>query len=83
MTQKELYEKLRYKTKNVYEEINTRNYFCFTDYEYMLDVAKQDEVLCETIPLEEGLKEAFLWYKDHQSEVNKKPYLEFIDEHLK
>ena len=69
--------------KNVYEEINTRNYFCFTDYEYMLDVAKQDEVLCETIPLEEGLKEAFLWYKDHQSEVNKKPYLEFIDEHLK
>ena len=69
--------------KNVYEEINTRNYFCFTDYEYMLDVIKQDEVLSDTITLEEGLKEAFLWYKDHQDEVNKKPYFEYIDEHLK
>ena len=69
--------------KNVYEESNIRNYFCFTDYEYMLDVIKQDEVLNDTITLEEGLKEAFLWYKDHQDEVNKKLYFEYIDEHLK
>ena len=69
--------------KNVYEESNIGNYFCFTDYEYMLDVIEQDEVLNDTITLEEGLKEAFLWYKDHQDEVNKKPYFEYIDEHLK
>lgn len=68
---------------NVYEETNQRNYFCFTDYEYMLDTKKQDQLLNETMPLEEGLNEAFLWYKDNQDKVNRKPYFEYIDEQFK
>lgn len=67
---------------NVYEDINQRSYFCFTDYEYYLDTPKQDEVIEETIDLQEGLKEAFAWYKDNQDKVNKKPYFEFIDHYL-
>lgn len=67
---------------NVYEDINQRSYFCFTDYEYYLDTAGQDEVIEETIDLEEGLKEAFDWYKDNQDKVNRKPYFEFIDHYL-
>lgn len=67
---------------HVHKEINQRSYFCFTDYEYKLDISKQSEVLGETITLEEGLREAFLWYKDNQDKVNRKPYFEFIDEHF-
>ena len=67
---------------NVYEDINQRSYFCFTDYEYYLDTTGQDEVIEETIDLEEGLKEAFDWYKDNQDKVNRKPYFEFIDHYL-
>ncbi len=66
----------------VYEDINQRSYFCFTDYEYKLDTAKQDELIGDTIPLIDGLKESFVWYKENQDKVNKKPYFEFIDEHF-
>lgn len=66
----------------VYEDINQRSYFCFTDYEYVLDTAKQNELIGDTIPLIEGLEDAFAWYKENQDKVNKKPYFEFIDEHF-
>ena len=66
----------------VHKDINQRSYFCFTDYEYMLDTKKQDELISETMDMEEGLKEAFEWYKDNQDKVNKRPYFEYIDEHL-
>ena len=36
----------------------------------------------ETKPLEEGLKEAYQWYKDNGDKVIKKPYFEFIDNNL-
>ena len=52
-------------------------------YEYYLDVTKQQELLNTTKPLEEGLKEAFDWYRENRDEVNKKPYMEFIDKNLK
>ena len=32
--------------------------------------------------LYEGLKEAFMWYKDNEDKVNKKPLFEFIDNTL-
>ena len=32
--------------------------------------------------LEEGLKEAFEWYRDNQEKVGKRPYFAYIDEHL-
>lgn len=66
----------------VHKEINQRDYFCFYDYEYMLDVSKQKELLRETTPLKQGLEEAYLWWQEHKEEVNKKGYIEFIEEKL-
>lgn len=66
----------------VYKEIDQRNYFCFYDYEYYLNVHKQHELMDETKPLEEGLKESFEWYLLNMDEVKKKPYLEFIQNYL-
>lgn len=65
--------------ENVSKEINQRNYFCFYDYQYELDVLKQDVLMPETKGLEQGLKESHLWYKQHRDEVNKKPYIEYIE----
>ncbi|MCH5296326.1 MAG: NAD-dependent epimerase/dehydratase family protein [Ruminococcus sp.] len=61
-----------------------RDYFCFYDYEYLLDVSKQTELMPDTIPLEQGLKEEFEWYKNNlESIYYRKPYTEFIDKNLK
>lgn len=68
---------------NVYDDIDQRNYFCFYDYEYYLDVTKQYELMNETKQLDEGLKEAFDWYRENRDEINKKPFMEFIDNNLK
>ena len=67
---------------NVYEKIEQRNYFSFYNYEYYLDVSRQGEIFSETTTLEDGLKDAAEWYLEHNTEVNKKPYFEFIDENL-
>ena len=67
---------------NVYEEVEQRNYFSFYNYEYYLDVSRQGEIFSETTTLEDGLKDAAEWYLEHNTEVNKKPYFEFIDENL-
>ena len=67
---------------NVYDDIEQRNYFSFYNYEYYLDVTKQQELMMETESLTDGFKEAFDWYKENQDKVNKKPYFEFIDENL-
>ncbi len=66
--------------KNVYENIEQRNYFSFYDYEYYLDVSKQHELLPNDKDMCEGLAEAFEWYKDNEDKVNKKPFFAFIDE---
>ena len=67
---------------NVYDDIEQRNYFSFYNYEYYLDVSKQVELMPETKPLYEGLKEAFEWYKDNTDKVNKKPFFDYIDKNL-
>ena len=68
---------------SVDKEISQRDYFCFYDYECVLDVSKQNELLPDTIPLEEGLKEEFEWYKNNLNSIyNRKPYMEFIDNNL-
>lgn len=64
---------------NVHDEIEQRNYFSFYNYEYCLDVSRQCKIYPETISLEDGLKEAAEWYLEHNSEVKKKPFFEFID----
>ena len=64
--------------KNIYEDIEQREYFSFYNYEYYLDVSKQHELMPNEKDLYEGLNEAFMWYKDNSDKVNKKPYFEFI-----
>lgn len=67
---------------HVYEDIEQRNYFSFYDYEYYLDVKKQQEIYSDTISLQDGLRESAKWYLSNETEVNKKPYLKYIDENL-
>ena len=68
---------------NVDKKYNQRDYFCFYDYEYYLDVTKQYELMKETIPLEQGLKEEFEWYKNNiESIYNRKPYIDFIKNNI-
>lgn len=67
---------------NVYDDIEQRNYFSFYNYEYYLDVSKQYEWMEEIKPLYEGLKEAFDWYKNNSDKVNKKPFMDYIDNNL-
>ena len=69
--------------KNVYDDIEQRNYFSFYDYEYYLDVSKQQELMPQEKDLFEGLKEAFVWYKKNEDKVIKKDYFKFIDETMK
>lgn len=67
---------------NVYDTIEQRNYFSFYDYEYALDVHRQNQIYPQTISLDAGLREAAEWYLGHESEVNKKAYFDYIDANL-
>jgi len=67
---------------NVYEDIEQRNYFSFYNYEYYLDISKQDELMSDVKSLEEGLKEAFDWYRNNSDKVNKKPFIEYIEKNM-
>ena len=69
---------------SVDKKVPQRDYFCFHDYEYVLDVTKQSELMPETVSLEKGLKEEFEWYKANPDSVYfKKPYIEYIENNLK
>lgn len=68
---------------NVTAEIEQRNYFPFYNYAYALDTTAQNEIMPELLPLEEGLKRAYEWYKDNKSAVKPKNYFEFIERNLK
>ena len=62
---------------------NQRDYFCFYDYEYVLDVTEQSKLMPNTESLEQGLKEEFDWYKNNTDSVyNRKPYIDYIDKNL-
>jgi len=65
--------------EEVYERIEQRQYFSFYDYEYQLDVTNQSMLHLQTIPLIEGMRESFEWYKANQNSVNRKNYMEYID----
>lgn len=67
----------------VREPVEQSRYFSFRDYEYRLDVSRQCELMPDTKPLLEGLKESFAWYRNHQEFVEKRPYLEYIDQHFR
>lgn len=69
---------------SVSRDIFQRKYFCFHDYEYVLDVSKQCELMPDTIPLEDGLREEFDWYKDNRDSVYfRRNYIEFIDKNIR
>jgi nucleoside-diphosphate-sugar epimerase len=61
---------------------NQRDYFSFYNYEYILDVSRQKELLPEVKDLFEGLKESYEWFKDNRNEVVKKGYIEFIQKNF-
>ena len=64
---------------NVTEDIEQRNYFSFTNYEYYLDITEQEKLMLETKSIEEGLKEAYEWYIENSGDVNRKGYMDYID----
>lgn len=68
---------------NVYKYENQRDFFSFYDYEYYLDVKKQNQLMPETTPLLEGIKESYEWYCKNKEEVKRKPFIDFIDDNLK
>ncbi len=59
-----------------------RSYFCFHDYDYLLDTTKQQALLAKTVPLSQGLRESWAWYQEHRNEVSRKSYIDYIDRHL-
>lgn len=60
-----------------------RSFFPFHDYDYALDVKKQQELMPRTKPLAEGLKESWEWFRAHREAVVRKPLFEYIDRNLK
>lgn len=62
--------------------VEQRKYFSFYAYGYCLDVSKMQKLMSATIPLADGLRDAFAWYCTHADLVNKKPYIEYIDTQL-
>lgn len=69
--------------KYVAEDIEQRSYFPFYDYEYVLDVTRQQSLMPELLPLNEGLKRSYEWYIKNREAVRRKPLMEFIDENFK
>lgn len=67
---------------SVAKEIPQRSYFSFADYEYELNVEQQKLLMPKVMPLQEGLTEAYEWYRSHRDEVNRRPYFEYIDGEL-
>ena len=67
---------------NVHEDIEQRNYFSFYNYEYILDVSKQYELMKDVKSLDDGLRDAYDWYIHNSDKVNPKAFIEYIDNNL-
>lgn len=65
------------------ENVPQRSYFPFHKYAYELDVTAQGQLLPEVIPLEEGLRESYAWFRENRERIRRKPLMAFIDENLK
>jgi len=66
----------------VSERYAQRDYFPFHDYDYILDVAKMLQLMPDTKPLSEGLKEEYVWYTENKDAVRRKPLIKYIDENI-
>lgn len=69
-------------TVHVKDHENWRDFFCFYNYGYVLNLEKQNRILPVQKDLRQGLLESFVWYKEHQENVAKREYIKFIDEHF-
>ena len=68
---------------SVSSDVPQRDYFCFYNYEYILDVSRQYELMPDTVSLEHGLRREFDWYsKNPDSVYYRKPYMDYIDKRL-
>ena len=68
---------------SVSSDVPQRDYFCFYNYEYVLDVSRQNRLMPDTLPLEKGLTEEYNWYRNNpQSVYFRKPYIDYIDKNL-
>ena len=65
------------------ESVNQTSYFSFPNYEYLLDVERQTALIGETLDLRKGLEESFEWYQTNENIVNKRNYIEFIENEIK
>lgn len=63
-------------------DIPRRSYFPFFDYEYVLDVKGQLELMPNVKSMEQGLYESYKWYKSNRDSVRRKPLIEFINDNL-
>lgn len=61
------------------DSFTVRDYFPFHPYHYYLDVTKQQELMPELTPLDEGIQKEFDWYNEEKPEINHRDYLGFID----
>lgn len=57
-------------------------YFPFLDYGYVLDVTEQNKLLFDLIPLDEGLKRSYNWYKDNRELVKKRSFDDYIEKNI-
>ncbi|MDE5763915.1 MAG: NAD-dependent epimerase/dehydratase family protein [Ruminococcus sp.] len=66
----------------VQPEINQRMYFPFRNYEYILDVTKQTEIMSDVKPLSKGLQQSYEWYRNNRELIIRKDYLQYIKNNL-
>lgn len=59
-----------------------RNYFCFYDMDYRLDVSRMLKLMPDVKPLDEGIRGEYEWYKSNPDAVAKRGYLEYIKQNL-
>lgn len=70
---------IRYAPSN----IEQRMYFPFRDYEYILDVTKQQSIMPDVKPLEVSMAESYEWFRNNCDKVVQKDYLNFIQNNLR
>lgn len=59
-----------------------RNYFCFYDYDYFLDVTEMLKLMPLTKSLKQGVCEEYEWYIKNSESVLKKGYIDYININL-
>lgn len=59
--------------------VNQGQYLPFPDYEYILDVTRQTELIGPSTDLKRGLAASWEWYQENEGIVSKRDYLPFIE----